>query len=342
MMLSRRDFLTKTLLSGAYASLVPTILRANAGQEAVMTVNGPVRPGDLKFTLSHEHILVDFVGAEKVSRDRYRAEEVVNAALPILQDLKKKGCMTFIDCTPAYLGRDVQLLHKLSKSTGLHIITNTGYYGAAGEKYLPKHVYSETAEQIAFRWISESAGIDGTGIRPGFIKTGVDKAPLTAAQRKIIEAAAITHLATGLTIGVHTGNGEAAKEQLEILKSRGVSPAARIWIHAQNEENKQYHSDAARQGSWISFDGVNPESRATHIGYLKAMKTEKLLDHVLVSQDSGWYHVGESNGGDYKDYNYILSDFIPALRQQGFTEEEVNTLFITNPAKAFTVGVRKL
>lgn len=342
MMLTRRDFLYNTLIASAGASLHPGVLLGNNRDGMVITVNGPVPPEDLKFALSHEHILVDFAGAEKVSRDRYRAEEVFNAALPILRDLKTKGCMTLMDCTPAYLGRDVQLLLRLSRATGLHIITNTGYYGAAQEKYLPKHVYSETAEQIASRWISESEDIEGTGIRPGFIKTGVDKAPLSAAQRKIIEAAAITHLATGLTIGVHTGNGEAAKEQLEILKSKGVSPAARIWIHAQNERDSQYHREAARQGGWISFDGVNPESREAHISYLKAMKTEKLLDHVLVSQDSGWYHVGEPNGGDYKNYNYILTDFIPALRQQGFTNEEVNTLFVRNPGKAFTIGVRKL
>jgi phosphotriesterase-related protein len=341
-MTTRRDFLHNTLLGGVSAWLLPHPLNGNADQELVMTVNGPVHPGEVQFTLTHEHILVDFIGAGKVTRDRYRTEEVFNVALPILQDLKRKGCMTFVDCTPAYLGRDVSLLHRLSKASGLNIITNTGYYGAAGEKYLPGHVYTETAEQIASRWISEAAGIDGTGIRPGFIKTGVDKAPLTAAQRKIIEAAAITHLATGFTIGVHTGNGEAAKEQLGILKSRGVSPAARIWIHAQNEENKQDHIDAARQGSWVSFDGVSPESRDSHIGYLKAMKTEKLLNHVLVSHDSGWYHVGEPNGGHYKNYNDILTDFIPALKQQGFSEEEINMLFITNPAKAFTVAVRKL
>jgi len=340
---SRRDFLHKTMLAGAGICLVPNGLRGKAGQETVMTVNGPIRPEDLQFTLNHEHILVDFIGAGNVNRDRYRTEDVFNTALPILQDLKEKGCTTFIDCTPSYLGRDAQLLQRLSRASGLNIITNTGYYGAAAEKYLPHHAYIESAEQIASRWINEwTNGIDGSSIRPGFIKTGVDKAPLTAVQRKVIEAAAITHLATGLTIGVHTGNGEAAKEQLGILKSRGVSPSARIWIHAQNEGNDQYHFGAARQGSWVSFDGVRPESSEAHIGHLKAMKSEKLLDRVLVSQDSGWYHVGETKGGDYKNYNYILTDFIPALRQQGFSEGEVKTLFITNPAKAFTIAVRKM
>jgi len=66
------------------------------------------------------------------------------------------------------------------------------------------------------------------------------------------------------------------------------------------------------------------------------------LDHVLVSQDSGWYNVGEPKVGNYKNHNTIFDHLIPALEQNGFTKEELNGLFVTNPARAFTVGVRKL
>ena len=72
------------------------------------------------------------------------------------------------------------------------------------------------------------------------------------------------------------------------------------------------------------------------------MKDKKLLDTVLVSQDSGWYHVGEPKGGKYNHYNCIFTDFIPALKQKGFTQKEIDTIFITNPAKALTVKIRKL
>ena len=307
-----------------------------------MTVNGPLSPSELKFTLTHEHVLVDFIGAEKLSKDRYNSEEVFNVALPVLKDLKKLGCSTFVDCTPAFLGRDILLLQRLSIASGLHIITNTGYYGAVGEKYLPKHVYSETAEQISERWIKEwKFGIDGTGVKPGFIKTGVDKAPLTATQQKIINAAALTHLATGLTIAIHTGNGDAAVKHLEILKAKGVSPSARIWVHAQNETDSTYHIKAGKSGSWVSFDGVNTGSVKANINYLKTMKNAGLLGSVLVSHDSGWYHVGEPKGGKYNNYNCIFEEFIPAMKQNGFTRKEIDTIFIKNPAKAMTVKVKR-
>jgi predicted metal-dependent phosphotriesterase family hydrolase len=340
---TRRTFIKKSVVSAAGAYMLSHRLHADVRDEIIMTVNGPIRPGDMLFTLIHEHVLADFIGAEKYSRDRYNVDEVFNTALPFLQDVKKKGCVTFIDCSPAYLGRDVPLLKRLAKATGLNIITNTGYYGAVEELFLPKHAYTESAAQLSARWTNEwKNGIEGTDIKPGLIKTSVDKAPLTPTQRKIIEAAALTHLATGLTMAIHTGDGKAALEELSILKTQGVSPSARIWTHAQNEPDKAYHVEAARNKSWVSFDGVSPESIQLHLDLLQNMKAGKLLDRVLVSQDAGWYHVGEPKGGTYRDYNCIFDKFIPVLKENGFSQEEITMLFVTNPAKAFTIKIRKL
>lgn len=342
-MLSRRKFIRQNSLLIAGSYLPPFIKSGNDSEGIVMTVNGAIASEDLQFTLTHEHIMVDFIGAAKVSRARYNVEEVIKTALPFLKAAKQKGCNSFVDCTPAYLGRDVLVLQHLSKASGLSIITNTGYYGAAKEKYLPAQVFTETAKQLAQRWIDEwENGIEGTGIKPGFIKTGVDTAPLTNAQVKIITAAAITHLQTGLTVAVHTGNGAAAKQQLDILRENGVAPSARIWVHAQNEKDTAYHIEAARKGSWISFDGVNAETLDANINLLQVMQKEALFDRVLVSQDAGWYHIGEPNGGSFNNYQYIFTDFIPALKKHGFTQEAIDKIFKINPAKALEIKIRKL
>jgi predicted metal-dependent phosphotriesterase family hydrolase len=307
-----------------------------------MTVNGLMAADKMGFALTHEHILVDFIGTGKIDPSRYDADEVFHIALPKLLSAKERGCKTFIECTPAYLGRNVKLLKRLSEASGLNILTNTGYYGALGEKYLPAHAYTETAKQIAARWINEwENGIDNSGIKPGFIKSGVDKYPLSAVQQKIVEAAAITHLATGLTIGIHTGDGQAAMEELRIIQSKGVSAEAWIWIHAQNEKNRELHIRVAKAGGWVSFDGVNAESLPACLAFLKDMKSENLLGHILLSHDAGWYHVGEPHGGNYHDYNTIMDKLIPLMTENGFTEKEIQLLFIINPAKAFTIKIRK-
>lgn len=106
------------------------------------------------------------------------------------------------------------LLKRLSEASDIHILSNTGYYGAAQDKHLPPHAFTETAEQLAARWIREhERGIDGTSIKPAFIKIGVDEAPLSAVDSKLVRAAGLAHRQTGLPIASHTGSGAVALEE---------------------------------------------------------------------------------------------------------------------------------
>src|SRR5664280_1821755 len=94
----------------------------------INTVLDPVHPEDLGRTLMHEHVLVDIVGADRIGPGRYDGGEVRSVVLPHLEQLRSEGCRTFVDCTPAYQGRDPDLLARLARSSGLHILTNTGFY----------------------------------------------------------------------------------------------------------------------------------------------------------------------------------------------------------------------
>ena len=133
-LLTRRDFLQQTAFAAMGTCILPGKMFAGSHQEMVMTVNGPLPPHAMRFTLPHEHVLCDFAGAGTDSRDHYQEDNVYDKALPFLQAVKSKGCFTFIDCTPLYIGRNAGLLKRLSAAAKLNIITNTGYYGAAAEK----------------------------------------------------------------------------------------------------------------------------------------------------------------------------------------------------------------
>jgi phosphotriesterase-related protein len=337
----RRQFL-KTLPTAIAAASSPDSFAVPADQQ-VNTVLGGRSPRALGMTLMHEHVLVDFVGADKVSPQRYNAEEVFQTALPHLKALRTAGCRTLVECTPAFLGRDANLLKRLSVASGLLIITNTGFYGAANDKYVPAIARQETAEQLAARWAREfQEGIDGTGIRPGIIKIGVDPGPLSEIDAKLVRAAAKTHLQTGLTIASHTGNGLAALEELEILKQEGVHPGAFIWVHAQIEGDGQLHLNAAQQGAWVEFDGISETSAEKHLQLVKGMIEQGFSDRLLISQDAGWYHVGEPKGGTYRPYTFVFANFVPLLRRSGITPEQIRSLLIDNPRKALTLQIRKL
>jgi phosphotriesterase-related protein len=303
-----------------------------------MTVLGPIAPDQLGPTLPHEHVLVDFIGADTVSRDRYDANEAYTVALPHLRKAKALGCQSIAECTPAYLGRDPQLLSRLAKGTGLHILTNTGYYGAAKDRYVPRHAFEESADQLAGRWMKEwTDGIEGTGIRPGFIKTGVDAGPLSAIDRKLVQAAARTQARTGLTIASHTGDTRAALEQFEILAQEKVRPDAFIWVHAQSDWEVESRVEAARKGAWIEIDNVDDKTVRVCVERVTALKTRGCLDRLLVSHDAGWYRPGEPGGGAFRGFETLYTAFVPSLRQAGWTEDEVRKVLEANPAAAFTV-----
>ncbi len=305
------------------------------------TVLGPSPASDLGLTLVHEHVLVDFVGADRVRRDRYSAEDVFRTARPFLEEARKAGVRTLVDCTPAFLGRDPLLLRRLSDATGVRILTNTGYYGAANDKYVPAHAWREDADALAARWIAEFRdGIEGTGVRPGFMKIGVDAGPLSEIDRKLIVAAARAHRATGLTIAVHTGDGEAARGIVKVLGEERVAPSAYVWVHAHNEQDRRIQVELAAAGVWIELDGVGPRSLAAHADAVADLVRRGHLAQLLVSQDAGWYHVGELGGGSYNGYAFLLEKLVPALRERGLTATQVETLLVTNPARAFAIGVR--
>jgi phosphotriesterase-related protein len=341
--MDRRSFIRQGITLSGLMAFTPIFRQSN---KTIHSVLGPVSLSSLGVTLIHEHAMVDFIGADKTGRHRYQTDDVVAKVLPYLDALKKTGCATFVDCTPAYIGRDVTVLKQLSQKSGLNIITNTGYYGAAKEKYLPAHVYTETAEQLATRWVNEFRnGIEGTGIYPGFIKTGVDAGPLTPVCQKLIKASALTHLQTGLSISAHTGNGEAALQELAILQKEGVSPNAFRWVHAQNEKDKQLHVRAARMGAWVEFDGINgadEENIRQHADFLVYMKEHNLLDKILISHDAGWYHVGEADGGTFRGYTALFDTFIPALKKEGFTDGDIRQLLVDNPRESLSIKVRRI
>jgi phosphotriesterase-related protein len=269
-------------------------------------------PEPPKSILTHEHVLVDFVGADAIRPGRYDPDEVFRLALPKLLEVRALGCRRILECTPNFLGRDPRLLRRLAQASGIELWTNTGLYGAADYKYLPSFARTESAGQLAQRWIAEARqGVDGERVR--FVKTGVNRGPLPDLDRKLIEAAILTSKATGLTMAVHTGDGRAALDQLQMVRDSGLPPQKWVWVHAQNEQDLGIHERIAQAGGWVSLDGVSLRSGAWHLQAVKHLASKGLLHRVLISQDSGWYRVGEPGGGRFNGYTFLYNEFLPRL-----------------------------
>lgn len=337
-MYNRRAFLQTTgvavmsLISGEDA------MNAETTQGKIQTVLGTISAEKFGRVLPHEHVMVDFIGADKVSANRYNAEEVFQTLLPYLKAAKAEGIESFVECTPNFLGRDVRLLERLAKATGLNILTNTGLYQG---KYLPDFAHTEDADTLAARWIKEAKeGIDGTKIRPGFIKIAVNPGNLLPIQKKIVQAAARTSKKTGLTIACHTGHGVAALETLDVLRTEGLPLSKYIFVHADSEPDLKYHFEVARAGGWVEYDAIGWKPISEHVKLITRFLAEGLEDRLLLSHDAGWYHVGEPNGGTIQPFTPLTQKLLPLLEKEGLKPETRDKLLVTNPRKAFTIGTK--
>lgn len=311
-------------------------------QELIIDVTGSSNLNENKIWLTHEHILVDFIGADSIQSDGWNHDTVIKYITPYLEELKEFSVSYFVDATPNYLGRDVLLLEKISQKTGIKIMTNTGLYGARNDKHIPRYVYSINAQRLAKIWISEyENGIEGTSIKPGFIKIGVDKSDtLDSIDKKLVKAAALTHLKTGLTIASHTGKAAYLWPQLNLIQEMEVSPNAFIWVHAQAEKDNNSYLKAYELGCWISLDGLG-WNLDKHVNKLLFAKENGILNKILISHDAGWYDP-QKETQSIKPYTNIFKKLYPVLKSEGFTDEEFHLLVSVNPLKAFSVQVKKL
>lgn len=332
--MQRRQF----LVSSVGAGLAACTRTASSADGMVMTVRGPVAPETLGLVLAHEHLFSNF-GGEPAEPAEYDEAALFQAVTPYLQKVKSLGGECIVDATAAWFGRRPDLLRRLSQSTEIHVLTNTGYYGAANDRYVPSSAHTEDAGAISARWVREfQDGIGETGIRPGFLKIGVDEGELSAIDRKLIAAAARTHRATGLTIAVHTGgNPEAAAQQLEILASEGVAASAWIWVHANSALEIGDLERAAERGAWISLDGLDEGSIGRHLAILNRLRSGGFLRQVLLSHDGNSFR---ATGRAPRAYEALFTHFLPKLRNEGFAESEISQLTRENPQRAYTIRKR--
>ncbi len=308
----------------------------------IIDIDGMHQIEENQVWLSHEHLLVDFIGADSIQPKSWDHADIMSTMIPRVLELNHYDVHYFVDATPNYLGRDVNLLKKIAEQSGLKILTNTGLYGARQNKFIPSWAFETNAKELAEKWIFEfKYGIAGTPIKPGFIKIGVDAAaPLNKMHAKLVEAAALTHLKSGLTIASHTGPAVGLWPQLEILEEQGVSAEAFIWVHAQNEQDHTQYLNAAEYGCWISLDGLGWEMD-DHLKKLIFAKQNGILGQILISHDAGWYDP-QKEIQEPKPFTNIFTQLIPALKKNGFDDQDINMLLSQNPANAFGIRIKTI
>ena len=115
-----------------------------------------------------------------------------------LQLFKSVGGSAVVDCTSIGIRYKPELLPELSATSGVHIISGSAYYV---DQFMPSDAKLMSKEEMASVIIQEvTQGIKGTKVRCGVIGEVGCSAPLTDAEIRSLQAAAIAQCATGNSV----------------------------------------------------------------------------------------------------------------------------------------------
>jgi len=320
----------------------------------VETVTGPIDADELGTTLIHEHLIYrdDAVAAYfphvaplSPDPDNIEPPDFLTPAVECARAAIDRGVRTVCEPTGMYGGRDVKFSRQVAEETGLQIVPCTGIYTY---DYLPMFFVSRDPDQIADLLVHDiEKGCQGTEIKAAFLKCAADEPGVTENIEKVHRAVARASLRTGAPIMAHSRPAnQTAIRQIEIFEEEGIDLSKVQIAHTGDTDDLDYIERVLYKGVYIGMDRYGLEiflpierRNAT----VTALLERGYADRMFLSQDYcatlDWYprEVMEQMqaAGAAKDWSMTLvfDQVIPALRDAGMTDEQLETMMVENPKR---------
>jgi phosphotriesterase-related protein len=300
----------------------------------LITTLGPKSEDELGLILPHEHVFVDLRTWDQPGYAEADPEDVIAQIGPEIARAQGAGVTALVEPSTVGVGRRADILLAVSEATGLPIVVPTGIYR---EPWIPDWAHTASEDELYGWMLAElTEQIEDTGVQAGWIKLSAGDDGMTETEAKILRAAARASMETNAAIGSHTIRGRVVNDQLDILEQVGCDPRRFVWIHASADPERTLNIDVAHRGAWIEYDWIGGEQPDEEfVARIQMMFDAGLVDHVLLSQDRGWYDPAQPGGGVPKPYTYITDEFMPKLAASGFAEVTLRRLMAENPFRAF-------
>jgi phosphotriesterase-related protein len=312
-------------------------------------VEGPIDAGGLGLTLIHEHF---FSSDEAVTAQwpHLRERETEHRlAIESAEAVMGQGVKTVVDPTAMMLGRDVQALQEVAAETGLQIVACTGIYTY---DHLPNFLLFRSEDFIAELFAHDiERGIQGTEVKAAFIKCAADEPGVNEKIEKVHRAAARASVKTGVPVMAHSRPASnTGPRQVEILLEEGVPPEKIQIAHTGDTDDLDYIERLLGQGVYIGMDryGLDiflPTERrnATVIellnrGYAERMFLSQDFD-IPIAAGLDWYppevieQLEASGASSGWSMTLLFEEILPALKQAGATEGQIETMMVENPKR---------
>jgi 5-phospho-D-xylono-1,4-lactonase len=316
----------------------------------VRTVLGDIQADTLGATNAHEHLFIKD-GLILTREADFRLDSDEKAIAEVL-DYASFGGQAIVDTAPLSIGRSPDGLIAVAQATGVHVIAATGFHKPV--YYLDSHWRNHlSVDEIARLFVEEvNEGMDiysfegplrkRSSARAGVIKAAADYQKLSPSVLAGFEAAAIAHLETGAPILTHTEMGTMGLKQVEVLVGHGVDPQHVVLSHVDRNADWRLHRDMAQTGAFLEYDGpgrVKYLPEGAIIDLLVKMFELGLGGQIVLGGDTARRSYWKANGGG-PGIAYIMEQFIPRLRAEGFKNEQIDMLLVKNPARVFAFATK--
>lgn len=316
---------------------------------SVNTVRGSVATSELGVTLMHEHV---FVLSTEILQN-YPAgwgdeEKRIQSAIERLNELKSRGVSTLVDLTVIGLGRYIPRIQRIASETAINIIVATGVYtyndvpmyfhfqGPGTELGGPEFMVDMFVKDI-------EEGIAETGVRAGILKCATDQPGVTAGVERVLRAVSQAHRRTGVPISTHTHAAtRRGLEQQRIFEEEGVDLSRVVIGHSGDTTDTDYLEELIANGSYIGMDRFGIDvllSFEDRVNTVARLCERGHADHMVLSQDAAcfndWLPANVDQILPRWNFLHIHNDVIPALKERGVTDEQINTMLVDNPRKIF-------
>jgi phosphotriesterase-related protein len=171
---------------------------------------------------------------------------------------------------------------------------------------------------------------------------------LEGVEERCTRAVARAHHRTGAAITTHTSGstryhidgGNAGWQFLRLFESEGVDPARVIIGHCDENADVRQLAALMREGLWVEFDVIDKPHwllDATRVELLLRLVEAGFGHRLLLASDRNRKHELHAGGGS--GYDYLLTHFVPMLRDRGLDEASVTRMLVANPADIFSLPV---
>lgn len=310
----------------------------------IETVTGQIDEKDMGHCQPHEHVYITQTPA-LITNPELRLNNLA-ASMEELKLYKHAGGHTVVDANPLATGRDALALKSASEVTGVGIIACTGYHIPVfySKTHWIWNSLEDEIEELFVRELTEGMFLGGcyewphyqTNIKAGLVKAMLTQEGVSGRTEVLLRAAGRAAAKTGTSLMLHTEYGKGALDAIRLLKEQGLEEDRILICHVDRQvEDVSIHEEIASTGVFMEYDTITLfefHDNESEIRMLRHMIDKGYLKQLLISTDPTADRMKSYGAGCGMDY--ILTEFIPKLRQHGFTEEEINQITQVNPQRA--------